>query len=174
MDRSSIDLFSLVADWTPSPEGVFSFAFQSPHFTRLLNEGNMTDKPSPKSHIEVLIGDEKRELFMSFGLLNESTRLVGDLNRVAAIGLNPDLSIQILAAVLAPRDAKGRIADDFVLPEMSPENAEQILDWVKEHVLDFFIRRLRKTLTLVDQNAEQLKAIGSSLTGLGSAASKTP
>lgn len=135
----------------------------------------MTEKSKPDAFLTVSVGQEdERELFMSFGLLNESVRLVGDLNRVAAIGLNPDLSVAILTAVLAVRDAKGRVKDDFVLPEMSPETAEAILDWVKEHVLDFFIRRLRKTLTLVDQNAEELKAIGSSLTGLGSAASKTP
>lgn len=134
-----------------------------------------TNTEAPASRIKVTIGSEDREIFMSFGLLNELARVVGDVNRTAAIDLDADLALEVMTLCLVPRDERGRPQfKDFEIPaELDPETAETILDWVKDHVLAFFIRRLKKTLNLIETNKPALTEIGSSLTGSASSLSKT-
>jgi len=114
--------------------------------------------------------DGKRELFMSFGLLNELTGLVGGPEAVPNLSFNPELSSQALFAVLVKRDKRGRPIDfddeeNPVIPaDLSPEAAEEIIDWVAAHVLDFFVRRFANSTKLFAKQAGQLAEVGSSLT----------
>lgn len=123
----------------------------------------------PNAHLE------HPSVFMSFGLLNDLVRIVGDVNRIAAIGLDPDLSEEVIFACLAPRDARGRITDgSFEPPNLPMQDAEAIMDFVSEHLLDFFMRRLQKTLAAAEKNKGQMEQLASLLNGTGSSASKTP
>ncbi|WP_204306332.1 hypothetical protein, partial [Stenotrophomonas maltophilia] len=56
---------------------------------------------------------------------------------------------------------------------IQPEVAEQILDWIGAHALDFFVRRFDKSATLLASNAAKLQAVASSLTSSGNSAGKT-
>lgn len=132
-----------------------------------------------KLDINVLTSEktnEDRTLFMSFGLLNELCSLVGSAERVPLIDADADLAASVIAVVLIPRFPNGKPSvnsADYVEPGITMKQADEILDWVKENVLDFFCRRIEANLKLLDANKDRLKQIGLSVSGLGPAASKS-
>ena len=134
----------------------------------------------PSDKLTVLVYDENKalvegEITMTFGLLNTLARITGDINRVGVIDIDPDLADEVLDEVLVPRSANGKAnrAADYEMPDVPPEQAHLIFSWVKEHVMDFFLRRLRDTADLMSRNAEKMSAIGSFLASSKDSASKT-
>lgn len=106
----------------------------------------------------------RRELLMSFGLLLALSSIVGDVNRLGLIDLVPEMAADTLKAVLSERDAKGVILDpEVAVPDLAPSEANKIFDWVKEALMDFFLRRLLHTAALFDQNKEKLASAVSSM-----------
>lgn len=117
-----------------------------------------------------------RELFMTYGLLNSLTSLIGDPDKVVMLETDPELVRTLITAVFIPRTPSGRISvniDDYDPPGMSLTEGNKVIDWVKEHVLDFFIQRMQKSMKLAKEREDQMKEIGSLLTGLAREASKT-
>lgn len=116
-------------------------------------------------------------LFMSYGLLNELVRLAGDPTRASTIDIDPDLAQTVLFTVLLPRDPTGRSTvgsgETYVPPGVTVNEAYKIFDWVREHLLDFFAKRLQASLQSIEGRKEQLAQIGSSLDGLKASVSKT-
>jgi hypothetical protein len=113
---------------------------------------------------------EDREIFMSFGLLNSLVRVLGDPSRTAAFDLDPDLAEQVILLTLIPRSATGKPIgkfEEFECPGLDPEEAFKLFDWVKGHVLDFFVRRLRGTIDQIVERKDDLGNLGSSMSGLG-------
>lgn len=106
-----------------------------------------------------------RTCFMSYGLLNVLVRIVGDINRIAAVDLDPDVSAEVLEEVLATRNANGQKAEGQETPDLPADQAELIFDFVKESVLSFFVRRLSKTADLINGRKDELTAISSFMTG---------
>ncbi|MFE1603001.1 hypothetical protein [Methylobacterium sp. ID0610] len=131
---------------------------------------------SPAPSITVNVGDKPTEILMSFGRLNELAELVGGMERLPEIDFNPNTSAATLEICLAPRDERGRRTDAewFIPTDLSVPDAEAVLDFVKEHLSDFFLRRLEKHLDGLQTNGARLTAVGSSLSGLAGSASKTP
>jgi hypothetical protein len=115
--------------------------------------------------LDAKITVKDREILMSYGLLNELTKLVGDPNRAATLDLDPDLGMQVLVTVLAPRTTSGK-TEEFDMPELTPDEAYQVFDWVKAHVLDFFMKRLQSSLGAIEGRKEDLEKLGSLLSGL--------
>lgn len=132
-----------------------------------------------KLDIKVLTSDtvsEERTLFMSFGLLNELCSLIGSPERISFIDSDADMASQVVMTVLIPRHPSGKPTislSDYSPPGVSMATAETILDWVKEHVLNFFCRRIEANLKLLGANKDRLKEIGLSVTGLQLEASKS-
>ena len=88
-------------------------------------------KAAPAARIKVKIGDAEREIFMSFGRLNELVRYVGTAEGVPELYFNPDVSRAALETLLAPRDARGRIVEGEValIPEeLDLEVVDQLLE----------------------------------------------
>lgn len=133
----------------------------------------------PPSRITVEMPDGDRELFMSFGLLNELASLVGGPEAVPNLSFDAQMSQTALFSVLVKRNKRGQPIDfededDPVIPgDLSPETAEKILDWVAGHVLDFFVRRFANSVKLFGTQAAQLAEVGSSLTSSPNSAGKT-
>lgn len=112
---------------------------------------------------------EEREIFMSYGLLNSLVRVLGDPSRTAALDLDPDLAEQVLLLVLIPRSPTGKPTvsfEEFELPGLDPEEAYKLFDWVKEAVLSFFVKRLRKTIDAIEEKKDDLASLGSSMNTL--------
>lgn len=130
----------------------------------------MTDK------LTITFAGQERELFMSYGLLNELAKLVGSPEVAPSITLDEHLREEVLKACLAERKASGKITaavkdmDDL---DISVEDVERILDWATENVLNFFVRSLGKMVQRVEANKDTLEALKSSLDGLQASASAT-
>ena len=117
-----------------------------------------------------------QDILMSFGLLTELTQIIGDPGRVAVIDFDPAMQEQVLKACLAKRTPLGRVTEHFDLDTLSDftlRDIEGLFSWVKEHVVDFFIRRLKDSANLIAKNQEQMKALELFTTGSASAASPT-
>ena len=125
--------------------------------------------------ITVQIGEEERELFMSYALLNRLARYIGNEHAdVTSIFINPEAQHQVLVEILAPRK-NGKIAQGFDLEniELTREVADEIIEWAGAHVMDFFLRGLEKTAALGQANQKRALSLTSSLSGMQALASNT-
>lgn len=131
------------------------------------------DRPSDRLAIEYK--GEAKTIFMSYARLNNCLRMLGDPNRLMAITLDPDLSEDMLKAVLCPTIEVGEVLN-FVIGEddVTMETAETILGWVQDQLSYFFMKRFQ-LLTEKNKQLEPLAArLQSSLNGLGTSSSNEP
>lgn len=135
----------------------------------------MNDTPektlSPRHSLTYLDGEEQ-EVVMTFGLLNLLSGMVRDVSSVPFIMLEPELRHQLMIALLSPRDAQGKIVDEYNAYQqpVSLEEAQALLVWVSEHLTDFFLKAVtqyRQILERVDR--ETPKDSSSASTTAGSA-----
>lgn len=111
--------------------------------------------------IQIKVGEQTKEIKMSFGLLNELAKKVGDIDAVPMLNIDPDLREGILTSVLSERDGRGNITEPVNLfqLDMDPEDAILLVEWVGAHILDFFLKSLEKTKTLMEDQEERIKAL---------------
>lgn len=130
-------------------------------------------KPEPRITIQTPAGE--REVFMSFGLLNELTALIGTPEQVPALSFNPGISSAAIELLLSTRNKRGKIDDEQEVAafELEIDEAERLLDWAGEHVLDFFVRRFAMHAKQLAAKAGPLAEVGSSLTSSVNSAGKT-
>jgi hypothetical protein len=124
--------------------------------------------------LTIQINGEERELFMSFGLLNELTAIIGDPSRVGAVSLDPELRAKFLSAIFAKRKKSGKIEEaiDYDDLEVSLDDVEKTMSWGQEHVLNFFVRSFRNIQTVTEKYKDEVTSLTSSLTGSKASASK--
>lgn len=125
---------------------------------------------------DISINGEAREIFMSFGLLNELTRIVQDPARIGLMAIDPDMREDVLYALLAERKPSGKILKP--LPDIDDIEAdyleiERLLAWAMEHTLGFFVRLLQSAATAAEREKTQMVDLVSSLTGSPDSVSKT-
>lgn len=111
---------------------------------------------------------EDRELFMSFGLLNELTKLAPTPESVALFGLDPETRTEVRKAILAERKSGGKISrpvDDPDEIEVSIEDTELMIKWAMEHVIGFFIRSMSAIEAVTKAAEPVLKGLKSSQDG---------
>jgi hypothetical protein len=126
--------------------------------------------------LSVTFEGNERELFMSYGLLNDLAKLTGSPEIAASMSIDQHLREETLKLTLAERKASGKIlkhVDDIDDLDMSVSDVEAILDWATEHVLSFFVRSLGKTMKRVEANRDVLEGLKSSLDGLQASVSAT-
>ncbi len=113
------------------------------------------------------INGKSRDLFMSFGLLNELASLLGDVDRLTELPINHELRTVILKAVLSERTKAGKIVTEADLSEidMDPQDVPKILAWVGEWVVDFFIQSGEAVKSVFVANMERVKSLTSSPNG---------
>lgn len=111
--------------------------------------------------IDVKLGAETREVKMSFGLLNEISRKVGDMDAIPEMALNADLRDEVLISLLSKRDSRGRITEEISFFELdaTPEQISVLIEWAGAHVADFFLTSLEKTKNLIEQREGRIKAL---------------
>jgi hypothetical protein len=105
--------------------------------------------PEVSDRIQVVFLDgEERELFMSFGLLNVLSQLVGGIEQLPFIYSESSMREVILITCLNERDNSGRIPElsefNALGERLSVTQAEDILGWVEAHLAGFFIRSLKR------------------------------
>lgn len=89
----------------------------------------------PLTH-EVVIGEEKRKLKMSFAKLNRICQIVGNIHAVDQIIMDPTVSQAVLMECLANK--KEKVDLDEI--DISMEESAKVIAWAGTHVLDFFIK----------------------------------
>lgn len=111
----------------------------------------------------ITLDNKELEIFMSFGLLDELCRIVGEIDSVPFIGVSHEMRRQVLAAVFAERTKSGKIIKsvDWEDLELDPDTVIRLLAWVAEHVLNFFMLQLNTLKELTSKNEDQLKALQS-------------
>lgn len=106
-------------------------------------------------------------IFMSYGLLNRLVSVVGDPTQVEAIYTDPLLQAAVVIQVLGKYDDQKQ---EFVPAnpdtiQLPPAVISEMLGWITEHILDFFLRSLEKAQKLGEEYQPKLKAFQSSPTG---------
>jgi hypothetical protein len=119
-------------------------------------------KPAPNPRIKVTVNGTSRELFMSFGLLNEICRGVGDMQGAIAIPTNAELRDYALIVVLSERNAEtGEVekACNLRTLDIPVDEAEELLIWISEHTTDFFLRTMERVVKTQKANESRFRAL---------------
>ena len=106
-------------------------------------------------------------LFMSYGLLNRLTLLIGGPEQLEAVYLDSELQMAVLCNLLGHYDAEKQTftpAQPDTLP-LSVEEIPALLGWISEHVLDFLVQSLTTAQELEQRFKPRLEAFKSSQTG---------
>lgn len=127
-------------------------------------------------HFDIKVNGEDRTVFMSYGLSRELARLLPDPSAIPALFLDDETQIKVLSAVLAKRKPSGKITDPVADPddiEADTADIEALLQWTAEHVADFFVRSLRRSMEVLESREDEAVALIASLTGSKASASPT-
>ena len=118
----------------------------------------------------ITVNGDEHEIKMTFGLLNNLCRKVGDIEAAVVIALDTNLRDAILIELLSKRDSKGKILEPIDLDtlEADPDSIIDLIDWAGTHVLDFFLKGLERTKKLQEANTGRIKALIPSSTGSAS------
>lgn len=126
--------------------------------------------PTPASSLYIKVDGQDREIFMSFGLLNQLTHIIGDMQNVGFVHVVPEVRAQVLNELLAERTKGGKVTK--IVPhdeaEVSLEDVQKLLDFAVEHMLDFTLRATENLVALQKKQEVRALALKSSLPGQGS------
>lgn len=125
----------------------------------------MSEKLSHTLTLE--INGKSRDLFMSFGLLNELATMFGDVDRLTELPTNHELRTEMLKAILAERTKSGKITQAVDLDDIDidPQDVPKILAWAADWVVDFFIRSGEAVKSVFVKNTDRVKSLMSSESG---------
>jgi hypothetical protein len=125
--------------------------------------------------LTIMLNGKSEELFMSFGLLNEVSQVVGDVENLPMVVINPDMREKCLQVILSERDDDGKITKkfNFYKAKITIDEVNKIVEWVSENLFDFFLKALEGANNLREKGEPKLQSLMSSLAGsLDSASTK--
>lgn len=108
---------------------------------------------------DLQVNGEAREIFMSYGLINELSRIVQDPARIPAIYVDPDVRDAVLLAILAERNEAGKVlnkAKDIYDFAVSLKDIDKMLGWAMTHLTDFFVQGVLQSRAQLDYQQERL------------------
>ena len=82
----------------------------------------------------ITVNGDEHEIKMTFGLLNNLCRKVGDIEAAAVIALDTNLRDAILIELLSKRDSKGKILEPIDLDSLEAD-PDSIID--RDHISRF-------------------------------------
>jgi len=75
------------------------------------------------------VGNEDREVFMSYALLNKLAALIGNVESIGNLMVDMDLQAKALKLLVAEEDYE----------KLSKDTATKLLEWVADHIMGFMI-----------------------------------
>lgn len=109
--------------------------------------------------IKITTPDGEAERLMSWGLLDELNGIIGDIDQLAELVGSREMRNEVLTAVYSERDAKGERVGEVSLFPLAPDEVTRVIDWVGEHVADFFLKNATNANQLGTKLAERVKAL---------------
>ena len=122
----------------------------------------MTEKQEPADHIEVNFTDgTSKKVFMSFGLINCLSQVVGGLEQLPFIYSESALREVLITSSLSDRAPDGSIPSPEEFDELGQKltvaEGERLLSWIEDHLASFFIRSLQR-LKVIAERGNNLKS----------------
>lgn len=116
----------------------------------------MTEKQEPTDHIEVNFTDgTSKKVFMSFGLINCLSQVVGGLEQLPFIYSESSLREVLITSSLSDRAPDGSIPKpeefDEIGQKLTVAEGERLLSWIEDHLASFFIRSLQRLKVLAER-----------------------
>jgi len=105
-----------------------------------------TVQECPPERITVTINNTSVPLFMSFGLLNTLVAPITSVDELIQIDQDPELRNFVLEVCLTKRDDDGQRISKPDLNAISYSEGEEVLDWARGHLNNFFTKRLKNRL----------------------------
>ena len=121
----------------------------------------MTTTRTPP-HLTVKLGESDKQLFMSYGLLNRLTLIVGGPEGAPAIGGVPEVQEAVLLEVFTERPKGEAPVPPKSLEEIeiSLDDVANVLDWVGGHITDFFLQTVTKSMEKAKAQEGRLQKLG--------------
>jgi hypothetical protein len=118
-------------------------------------------QPSPNPRIKISVNGEQRDLYMSFGLLNEICRGIGNFQAALQIPVDAELRDYALLAVLSERNDEGEVTTAANLRKLDipVDEVEDLLAWITDHCTDFFLRTMERVVKNQKTNEARMKAL---------------
>jgi len=101
--------------------------------------------------INITLNKKKKEVFMSFNKLNRCAFLIQEVEQVPQILISPQVQSAILCEVLAEK-GETLVLEDL---EISPDDAQRVLEFVSEHLENFMLGALEKSAALQEKNLQR-------------------
>lgn len=116
--------------------------------------------PPVNNTLSIQKDGKPHSVFMSFGLLNQLTRLLGDIDQLPMLAVDPVLQEKVLVEIFTERDARGNPTKVPNLYEINVSlgDIELILDFVGDHIANFFMAAAEKAQKRVQALHEKLQA----------------
>lgn len=123
-----------------------------------MSEPTAQKKPEPYFQLKNRI-----EMLMTFGLLTRISTLVGSVEDIPQIFVQPTLQMEILQLLRAKRDEVGHILElpDPDTIDVSIDEVPAIIAWVGGHLIDFFLSGMELARKLEVENQGRLMAFKS-------------
>lgn len=122
------------------------------------------DSDNLSDYLTVKVGEDSRDLFMSYGLLASLAHAAGE-GVEGAFQYSKDYHLQQawIQIMLAELDENGqpKLDDPKEIAKrtrfLSISEAEKLIDWVGSHVINFTMRRMKSTMHLAETNRTVLE-----------------
>lgn len=111
-----------------------------------------------------------KEILMSAALLSLLAGLVADPENIGAVSADQHIREEILKAVLSDRDENGVITTPANLFKVKRDDAEAVIAWVSEHVMDFFMKGLEIAGKVMGDSKDRMTAIAAQMPSLSGTA----
>ena len=132
---------------------------------------------APSDHFTLpVLGQDDKEIFMSFGLLSDLTTVVVDVDTLAHIHVVPEVRAEVLKVVLSERNERGEITVEhtaYTVP-MIPHDAKALLNWIHQHVAAYFMHALQNMTETAGALQGVMEQMTSSLNITPDLTSETP
>lgn len=125
------------------------------------------NKVDTENHFTILKDGAPYHIKMSYGLLNELVRTLGDIEAFGEMCFDAELRNAVLVEIFSERDEMGVIAKPanlFTL-DVEPEAVTELLAWVGAHVTDFLLSQMAKTKTVMEARRDKVAALTPISTG---------
>lgn len=129
------------------------------------------DLPKPSRTFDLTVGGEKTTLTMSYGLFNEILKVIPNPGQITDLVISDPFLRDYVVRRMLTGNKRVQKDEDLVDPfdlDIDLDELDDLVAWVAEHVLHFFMKSAEKTAKIGEKyqaTAEKLTQSSQSLTG---------